>query len=568
MDKKQVVTVLEEIATLLELSGENTFKVRSYTNAARAIEQCEEDIATLVREKRLREIKGVGDALEHKIEELVQTGALKYHQDLRDQFPDTLFALFTIPGLGAKRIKQLYDELHICSLDELERAGKSGGLDSLKGFGVKLQSKILEGIAFARKFSGQFLFDVSLREAERLRDYLALDTSVQRIEIAGSLRRRKELIKDIDIVASSTNPERLMSRFVEATGVTSITGHGDTKSSVILDSGIAADLLVVTDEQFPYALHHFTGSKDHNVAMRQRAKDRGLKMNEYGLFREDTIVPCKDEAAIFASLGLPFIAPELREDMGELDADPLPMLVEQKDLLGLIHCHTSYSDGRASLAEMARAARERGYEYMLVTDHSQSASYAGGLRPEMVVKQQKEIDALNQANAPFRILKGIESDIRIDGGLDYEDDVLATFDLVIASIHSKLEMSEAEATARTVKAIENPYTAILGHSTGRLLLSRPGYPLDLRKVLEACVSNCVAIEINGNCQRLDLDWRHVRRAQEMGVMLCICPDAHSIEGIDDVAYGLGIARKGWLESRGLLNCMTYKELIAWHAGKR
>ena len=529
MDKKHVVQVLEEIATLLELSGENPFKSRSYVSVARELEQTSEDLGALVRNKRLREIKGVGDALEQKIEELVTTGRLEYHEQLRAKFPPEIFELFSIPSLGAKRIKTLYDELQITSLDSLEQACRTGELAKLKGFGAKLQDKVMEGIAFAHEHSGKFLLGAASREAERLLAYLATDPTVVRIEIAGSLRRRKEVIKDIDIVASSSDPAQLMKRFVEADRVRSVTGHGETKSSVVLTSGIAADLRVVTDDQFPYALHHFTGSKEHNVAMRQRAKDRDLKMNEYGLFRDDgQNVVCRDEAAIFAQLGLPFIPPELRENMGGIEAASFPALLEQTYLRGVIHCHTTYSDGAGSLQEMARAAQDRGYEYLLVTDHSQTPVYAGGLAPESVIKQQAEIDWLNAANPGFRILKGIESDIRINGDLDYDEDILRTFELIIASVHSKLDMTETEATGRVLRAVANPYTAILGHPTGRLLLSRPGYSLDYTRVFEACVEHHVAIEINSNCQRLDLDWRHIKRAKEIGVMFCISPDAHTV----------------------------------------
>ena len=563
MNRKEVAAVLEEIAVLLELSGENPFKSRTYTNVARQLEQADDDVEVLVREKRLREIKGLGEALEQKITELVTTGTLQYHQTLRAKFPESLFDLFAIPGLGAKRIKTLYEDLSIQSLGELEYACNENRLLALKGFGPKMQQKVLDGIDFAKKHQGLSLVSTARAAAAALRDYLAEDSSVIRIEIAGSLRRRKEVVKDIDILASSTAPAQLMDRFVSAPGVESITGHGDTKSSILLDCGIAADLRVVRDEQFPYALSHFTGSKEHNVVMRQRAKERGLKLNEYGLFRGDEVLSCQDEEAIFAALELPFIPPELREDRGEFDAGALPTLVQRGDLLGVLHCHSTYSDGAASLREMAEGAMERGYQYILMADHSQSAAYAGGLTPDDVMEQHQEIAALNRKLKDFTIIKGIESDIRGDGCLDYDDEILDTFDLVIASVHSKLDMGEDEATKRLITAIERPHTAILGHPTGRLLLARKGYPLDIEKVLDACVANSVAVEINASPHRLDLDWRHVRRAKEKGLKLCISPDAHSVEGLDAVEHGLGIARKGWLEKDDLLNCMTAQELIAW-----
>ena len=563
MNTKDVTKVLEEIALLLELSGENPFKARSYENVARALEQHEEDVETLVREKRLREIKGVGDALEQKIDELVTTGKLAYHDELRAKFPESLFELFGIPGLGAKRIKAVYDELGIKSLSELEAVCNDGRISQLKGFGEKMQQKVLEGIAQVKKHQGLFLAGRAYPTAQWMRDYLAKLPSTQRIEIAGSLRRCKEVIKDIDLVASSKDPQALMQAFTDMEGVARVTGRGDTKSSVVLDSGIAADLRVVSDVEFPYALHHFTGSKEHNVAMRQRAKERGLKMNEYGLFRGEELVKCRDEKAIFKELGLPYIPPELREDMGELEVDSIPHLVEQGDLVGLIHCHSTYSDGRATIAQMAQGAKERGYAYLILADHSQSAAYAGGLSPERVKKQHAEINALNRKLEGFRVIKGIESDIRTDGSLDYEEEVLKSFEFIIASIHSKLEMGEEEATRRVLKAIENPYTTVLGHPTGRLLLAREGYPLDYEKVMDACVANKVAIEINANPNRLDLDWRYIRRGKEKGVLFCIGPDAHGVEGIDDVRYGIGIARKGWLERENLINCLSLSKLRAW-----
>lgn len=563
MRNKEVAAILEEIAILLELSGENPFKARAYTNVARTIEQCPDDIEMLVRQKRLREIKGVGDALEKKLEELVTTGVLEYHQNLRAKFPESLFELFKIPGLGAKRIKTLYEDLGIRSLQELEEACTEGRLSALKGFGDKMQQKIMDGIAFAKRHSGLFLANVATEEAERLRDYLREAPSVIRIEVAGSIRRRKELVKDIDILASSDSPEALMERFVTAQGVANVTAHGDTKSSIVLESGIAADLRVVSDKQFPYALHYFTGSREHNVALRQRAKSAGFKLNEYGLFRGERNVPCNDEAALYAELGLPYIPPELREDMGELDAPALPELVEMGDLVGMYHCHSTYSDGADTIEAMAKAAKNLGYRYLVLADHSQSAAYANGLKPEAVEKQHREIDRLNKRFKGFRILKGIESDIRKDGSLDYEPEILEQFELIIVAIHSHMKMTEDEATARIVKAVENPFTDVLGHPTGRLLLEREGYPLNMKKVFDACAASNVAVEINASPQRLDCDWRHIKRGKDKGLKFCIGPDAHSIDGLGKTMYGVGIARKGWLEPGDLLNCMTVRGVSQW-----
>lgn len=566
MTNQQIVALLEEIAQLLELSGESPFKSRAYANVARRIEQCEEDVAQMAREGRLRELEGVGAALEEKIAEYVQTGTLAYRDELKARFPQTLLELFAIPGLGPKRIHQLYAEQGIDSMAALQAACENGALDELKGFGPKMREKILAGIAFATEHSGQFLLNTGLREGERLKALLAALPEVEQVEIAGSLRRYKEVVKDVDLIAASDAPEPVMKAFVESDGVARVTGHGTTKSSIVLESGPAVDLRVVSPEQYPYALAHFTGSREHNVVMRQRAKDRGLKLNEYGLFDGETLVRCKTEADIYQKLGLPFIPPELREDMGEFEIKKTPKLIEFESIKGLIHCHSTYSDGKATLKAMAEAAQARGYEYLVICDHSQSAAYAGGLQPARVKQQQKEIDQLNASFKGFCILKGIESDIRADGRLDYDEAVLKSFDVIVASVHSGLEMDETTATERVVTAIEDPYTTILGHPTGRLLLRRKGFPLNWERVFEACAANRVALEINANCRRLDLDWRLVRRAKDKGCMFSIGPDAHSIEGIDDTRYGLGIARKGWLEADDLLNTLSRDALLKWKKG--
>lgn len=568
MTKKEIAAHLEEIATLMELSGENPFKTRSYVNAARTIEQTTEDIHALVEEGRLRELKGIGVALAEKIAELVCKGSTQYLEELRAQFPVSLFGLFQIPGLGPKRIKQLYDELGIDSIEKLEQACGTERLLKLRGFSKKLVDKILEGIAFARRHEGMYLFNKANNAAWELVQHIVVQGLTTRIQPAGSIRRRKEVIRDIDIVAASTTPEKVIQCFVTAPGVTRITGQGETKSSVVLESGIAVDLRVVTDTQFPFAVAYFTGSKEHNVRLRSRAKELGLKLNEYGLFRENgELIPCKEEAGIYRALKIPYVPPELREDRGEFEASKLPVLLNPDDILGVIHNHTTYSDGAHAIEAMAAYARERGYQYIHISDHSQSAAYANGLKADRVAAQQQEIDRINTKNKGFTILKGIESDIRNDGSLDYPDEVLATFDLVIASVHSKLDMSLEEATSRTIRAIENPYTDILGHPTGRLLLEREGFPLDMEKVFDACVANNVAVEINANCRRLDVDWRHIRRGKEKGVRFSIGPDAHNAQSIDNLCHGVGIARKGWLEKGDVLNCMTARELLQWRKAR-
>jgi len=566
--KVRVVKAFEEIALLMELAGENPFKTRSYVNGARTIESLDEDIETVMREGRLQEIKGIGEALSEKIESLLTTGRIPFLDELRAKFPETLFELFNIPGLGAKRIKQFYDELGIKSMRELKEACETNRLAALKGVGAKMEAKILEGIAYAEEHVGQFHYHVAEAAAMELLQHVRACKAVIRVELAGSLRRRKEVVKDIDIVASSKHPETVMSHFVAYPQRKRVTGHGDTKSSIILANGMSADLRVVRDEVFPYTLAHFTGSKDHNVVMRQRAKDLDLKLNEYGLHRENgEVLPARDESDIYKALDLPYIPPEMREDMGEFELSETPRLISEDDVRGVIHCHTTYSDGRNTLREMVDAAIAAGYEYMLITDHSQTAAYAGGLKPDDIARQHTEIDALNKELKGFRVLKGIVTDILGDGVLDYDDGIMKSFDLVVASVHSKLDMDEAEATARVVRAIEHPCCDVIGHPTGRLLLQRKGFPLDWDRVFDACLANNVALEINGNGMRLDADWRIVIRGKRKGVKFCIGPDAHRTTAIDNIRYGVGIARKGWLAPEDVLCTYTLKELLAWRKSR-
>lgn len=563
MTKQEVSEILDEISTLLELKGENPFKSRAYSNASRTIAALEMDLGEAVRSGALKEVKGIGAALFEKITELVTTGKLGYYEELKASVPAGLFEMIRIPGLGPKRAKAIFDQLGVSTLGELEYACNENRLLKLDGFGPKMQDKILQGIQYVRKQKGQFHYPVAAGEAELLYATLKAHKSVKRIAIAGSLRRKKEVVKDIDLLVSADRSGPVMEAFTTLPEVEEVIAKGETKSSVRLKSGINADLRVVTDAEFPYALHHFTGSKEHNVAMRGRAQRLGFKMNEYGLFKGEKLIPCKDEKEIFAKLGLAFIPPELREDLGEITAAEsknLPKLVEAGDIKGIFHNHTLYSDGNATLKEMVETARSAGYEYIGISDHSRSAHYANGLEIERVRKQQKEIDALQKEYKDITIFKGIECDILPDGTLDYPDDVLASFDFVIVSIHSKFNMTEADMTERILKAIKNPYVTILGHPTGRLLLTREAYPVDMRKIIQAAGDYGVVMELNANPMRLDLDWRLGPLAVETGVAVSINPDAHSVEGIRDVQYGVGIARKGWLTRESVFNTKPAAEM--------
>ncbi|MBI2081339.1 MAG: DNA polymerase/3'-5' exonuclease PolX [candidate division NC10 bacterium] len=571
MDKKQVAAVLEEIAALLELQGENPFKSRAYLTAARAIEAAEQEPADLVETGALRDLKGIGEALAEKITELVRTGRMRYHEEQKAKVPPGLLELLRIPGLGPKRVKVLYERLGVSTLAALEAACREGKVAGLEGFGAKTQENILKGLERLRSHAGRVLLAEALPLALELREALGRHPAAQRVEVAGSLRRRLETVKDIDLIASATDAAALMRTFTTHPLVAEVLAAGRTKASVRLQTGTQADLRVVADTELPFALHHLTGSVEHNVAMRSRAIARGLKMNEYGLFEGERRLACKDEAAIFERLGLACIPPELREDLGEIEAaerGAIPVLVEEEDLTGTFHCHTTWSDGLSSLEEMAAAARAMGYTYLGIADHGEAAKYAGGLTRQQVAEQHAAIDRLNATFRGFRLLKGIEADILADGSLDYDDETLARFDYVVASVHSGFTMDAKSMTARIVKAVSHPRLTVLGHVSGRLLLQREPYAFDLEAVLQAAARHGVVVEINANPHRLDLDWRHHRRARELGVLLAINPDAHSTEGLRHVSYGVGAARKGWCTKADILNARPLPEVLAFLARRK
>ncbi len=570
INKKEVASILEEIGTLLELKGENPFKTRAYFNAARTISGLTGDLQQLVESGEIGKVKGIGKALAEKITTLVTTGELAYYEELKAEFPPKIFELMNIPGLGPKKIKKLYETLGISSLIELEYACNENRLVDLEGFGAKSQENILQGIEARKKYSEKFHLPVAEHAATTMIEHIRKAKGIKRSDIAGSLRRKKEIIGDIDILVSAAQNDTpaIMKKFVSAPEVERVIAGGKTKSSVILKSGINVDLRVVADKEFPFALHYFTGSKEHNVRMRTIAKDHNLKLNEYGLFHESNNKPvaCKDEKDILKKLGLVYIEPELREDFGEIEAaekNNLPGLIEEKDLRGTFHCHTTYSDGANTLKEMADAAMQRKWQYLGIADHSKSAQYARGLSKADLKKQRKEINSLNEQFDSFQIFHGIESDILADGSLDYDDKTLGELDFVVASVHSRFKMSEAEMTGRIINAIKNKNTTILGHPTGRLLLSRDGYQVDLVKIIEAAADYGKAIEINSHPYRLDLDWRMVKFAKEKGVKIFINPDAHNTEGLDDVRFGVGIARKGWLEKEDVINAMEVDRVIKY-----
>ncbi|MFL5629136.1 MAG: DNA polymerase/3'-5' exonuclease PolX [Ktedonobacteraceae bacterium] len=582
MDKNQIANILENVAALLALKeGSNQFEVRSYENAARTINALDGDIEQLVRAGKLKGTPGLGPTLIKRIEEMVNTGKSSYYEELRISTPPVKLDMLRIPGLGPKKINAIYDQLHISSIAELEQASRDDRVAHLPGFGKKTQDNILQGIAFLSQHADRFYYPVAEEEAERIRAALATLPEIVRLEVAGSLRRHRETVKDIDMVASVADAgnearRKIMDFFTSQPSIQAITGKGDTKSSVVLGSGIAMDLRVVKDSQFPYTLHHFTGSREHHISLRRRALSMNMTINDYGLFKgkepDLELIPCKDETDIYAALGMAYIEPELREDMGEIEAaieGTLPKLVQESDLRGVLHVHSTWSDGRNTIRELAEACISRGLEYLGMCDHSKAAAYAGGLNEEQLRHQHEEIDRLNaEYNGRLRILKGTECDILKDGNLDYADDVLASLDFVVASIHSNFNLSAAEQTQRLLRAIANPYVNIIGHPTGRILLERPGYPVDMEAVIAAAAARGVCIEINANPARLELDWRLVRRARDKGLKIPIDPDAHTLEGLDDMRYGIGIARKGWLRASDVLNTMKTEALLDFFKQQR
>jgi DNA polymerase (family X) len=573
MDKDQVAEILLEIGTLLELKGENPFKTRAYQNAARTIENLSEPLAKIVAEKRLGQIKGIGEALEQKITELVETGQLAYYNELKASIPPGLIEMLEIPGLGPKKIQSLGQKLGVDSVAQLEKACRSGKVAQLDGFGEKTQTNLLEGIERRRTYASKHLLSDALRVAEPLLEGLRTHPGVIRCSAAGSLRRFREVIGDIDLLASSKKPAEVIECFVAQPDVIKVTAQGETKASVILQGGIQCDLRVVSDREFPFALAYFTGSKEHNIVMRQRAIQRGLRLNEYGLFKSKTetrdpqlLVPCRDEAEIFSKLGLPFVPPELREDHGEFAAaekNDLPQLIQWTDLRGALHNHSVWSDGHDRLEEIADYMEGLGLEYWAITDHSKSSFQANGLDAKRLREQIKEIKKINariaERGVEFRLLTGCEVDILRDR-LDFDDGLLSELEVVVASLHVPSN-SEAENTKRLIHAAQNPFVHMLGHPTGRLLLEREPYPVNIQAVIDACAETGTWIELNCNPHRLDLDWRLWPYAKKSGVKCAINPDAHRNEHSGFLRFGTGIANKGWLEKRDVVNTFPLKVLL-------
>jgi len=581
--KDQIADTLESIAQMLELKGENPFKVRAYQNAARAVETYEGNLVADAAAEQLDKVPGIGDAIAAKVAILATTGDLPYFNELKAEFPPTIFELFEVQGLGPKKIKAVWDKLGVTSIAQLKAACDDGRISELAGFGKKTAANILAAIEAKAKYAGRYRLGDVAGDAERMLDDLRSLAEVARVNVCGSYRRRKETVGDLDFLVSTREPAVVSDFFVQHAMVESVMAHGATKSSVRWKSGIQADLRVVKDPEFPFALNYFTGSKEHNIVMRQRALARGWTLNEYRLgpveersqrseVRSQGLPDIREEADLYGALGLDYVEPELREDRGEFKAaeeHTLPGLIVLENLRGTFHNHTTASDGRNSLAEMAAAAQALGLQYLGIADHSKSSFQAHGLDEMRLRAQVAEIRALNETfDGHFRLFNGTECDILKDGSLDFADEVLAQLDYVVASVHSVFNLSEAEMTKRIIKAIENKHVTMLGHLTGRLLLERNAYAVDIPAVIEAAAATGTIIELNASPWRLDLDWRWWPLAKEKGVQCAINPDAHSTAGLQHLWNGIGSARKGWLTRADVVNTLPLGQIEKALAAKR
>ena len=575
MDKNDIIGVLDLIGTMLEIKGENPFKVRAYFSGSRTLQTLEEDLGIVIEEGRLGNIPGIGKALTEKIETLFTTGELEFLDKLKASVPDGLLELLEVPGLGGKKINALHQKLGIDSIESLTQACNDGRVAELKGFGTKTQDKILSGIENREAYAARHLWWDARRVADRILPGLQGLPEVDRVEAAGSLRRGMETVGDLDFLVASSKPEPIMEWFTQMEGIVEVTAHGDTKSSVRFEGGMQADLRVVPSEQFYFALHHFTGSKDHNVRMRQKALSMGLSLSEWGLRPEEEkdssrskgTVEAHSEEDIFKTLGLAYIPPALREGMGEVEAaekNELPDLLELEDLRGCFHNHTTASDGRNTLEEIAAEADKRGWQYLGVADHSKSSFQANGLDEARLEKQVEAIRVLNESGSfTSHIFAGSEVDILSGGKLDFSDSVLETLDYVVASVHNGLTQDEETMTARIIKALEHPKVTMLGHVSGRLLLKREAGKMNIQKIIDAAIANHKIIELNANPMRLDMDWRHWRKAAEKGLLCAINPDAHALPHYDFQITGVNIARKGWLTKNHVFNTRSLQEVTQY-----
>ena len=575
MDKAQIIGILKDIAVLLELKGENSFKIRAYQSGARVLEQLDENFDTILQGGKIATLQGIGQALALKIETLYHKGHLPFYDNLKASIAPGLIEFLEIPGLGGKKVKHIHDALGIETIEALKVACESGAIVALDGFGAKSAEKILLGIANREAYGKRHLWWSVQGFVQKIVKGLEAQPLVKKASAAGSFRRRLETVGDLDFIVASDTPGPIMDWFTQIEGVKDITAKGETKSSVRFENGIQADLRIVSEQVFAFALHHFTGSKDHNVMMRQRALSMGYRLSEWGIFDKDSeenipidaVKDIKSEADLFKFFGLEMIEPELREGLGEISVAEnyaLPKLIEKQEIRGVFHNHTTLSDGINTLDEMVQQAELLEWSYIGFADHSKSSVQANGLNEDRVIRMIEQIESFNQLkSSTVTAFSGIECDILKDGTLDLEESVLERLDYVVASVHSSFSQSEEEMTRRVIRAIESPTVTMLGHPTGRLLLRREGYRINISKVIDAAIANRVIIEINANPLRLDMDWRFWKQAVQSGLMCSINPDAHSIKNLNYYEAGVNIARKGWIEADSLLNTRETDGIKRW-----
>ncbi|HVO77478.1 MAG TPA: DNA polymerase/3'-5' exonuclease PolX [Methanomassiliicoccales archaeon] len=564
MRNAEVASIFYQIADLLDLEGVQ-FKPTAYRKAARSIESLSEDIADVRKRGELRKVPGVGEAIEKKIEEIVDTGHLAYLDELKEEYPAGLLQVMSVPDIGPKTAVRLYKELKVTNLADLKKAAQEHRIRELKGFGEKSEQSILHGIEILERRSGRMLLGYAYPIAESIVEYLKKKANTENVSLAGSLRRMKETIGDLDILMGTDDPRWAMDIFTSHPEVAEIVVRGDKKVTVRLQSGVQVDLRVAKEVEYGAAQQYFTGSKDHNIVLRQMAIDRGWKLNEYGLFEKDSgkVVAREKEEDIYKALGLEIMPPEIRENTGEVEASlnhRLPKLVELKEIKGDFHVHTNASDGNATMEEIAYACKRRGYEYVGITDHSEGLKVANGLSVERLKGNVDVARNLSKLLPEVKVLIGAEVEIEDDGTLGYPDSVLKDLDFVLGSVHSKFNMSEKEMTERVLTALSNDYITILGHPTGRVLEQREPYALDLDRVMRAAKDNGVCLELNAFPERLDLKDAHCRKAKEIGVKVAIGTDSHAVGHLDNMLYGVATARRGWLEKNDLLNTMSIKDL--------
>lgn len=565
MRNQEVANIFNEIADILEIKGDNPFRIRAYRRAAQNIDSLAKDVSEISIEE-LEEIPGIGADLAGKVQEYVKTGSLKFYDELKKEVPSGLVDLLSVPGLGPKTAKLLFDKLHIKDIDDLEKHAKEGKLKGLPGIQARTEENILKGIAMIKRRAGRFPIGRVLPVAEGIMEKLREKSFADKLSIAGSLRRWKDTIKDIDVLATSKDPHKVMDVFVHLPQVKEVLMKGPTKSSLITNEGIQVDLRVVDEGSFGAALAYFTGSKEHNIRLREMAVRKGLKINEYGIFdvKTEKKLGGENEGDVYKILDMSYIPPELREDTGEIEAaleGNLPKLIELKDIKGDLHVHTKSSDGSHDIQELIDAAKARGYEYLAITDHSKGLGVARGLSIDQVLEQNKKIKALNKKLKGFKLLSGTEMDIKSDGSLDYPDEVLKQLDIVVASIHSGFRQSKEQITKRLVSAMKNPYVSVIAHPSGRLIGERDAYEVDMEEVLKTAKETGTAIEINAYPLRLDLSDMYVKKAKEMGVSLAINTDTHVTFQFDFMSYGVGMARRGWAEKKDVLNTLGYNALL-------